>query len=68
MKYYFLFVYGCVEPEIYGPYDTEEERDKAAKDFWQENGDMEHGIFRIAIENPNNLNVGSFTDDELANG
>ncbi len=30
--YYLLFVWGCVEPELDGPYNTSEERDNIAFD------------------------------------
>jgi len=48
MKYYFIQVWGCVEPCLHGPYDTQEERDKAYKDKWEEEGgDAEHTFFAL---------------------
>lgn len=63
MKYWFLFVYGCVEPELYGPFDTPEERDAQAKEHWAENGGGEHACFRLETEGE--AEVGSFVSGEL---
>lgn len=30
--YYFIFMWGCVDPQLYGPFDTSYDRDKAAHD------------------------------------
>ena len=63
MKYYFLFLYGCTEPELSEPFDTPEERDAAAKTVWENDGDAEHAIFRLSAEGE--VNVGSFIGGEL---
>ena len=41
MTWYFIKeqVWGCVEPILFGPYETEEERDKAYNELIEECGD-----------------------------
>jgi len=48
-EHYILFVWGCVEPDVRGPFTTSEERDLKAKDIFEEEGDK-HGIFGLDIE------------------
>jgi len=64
-KYYFLFVYGCTDPELFGPYESAEFRDAEAKSYWAVNGGEKHAIFRHVIDEDGNLYVGSFIGDEL---
>ena len=64
-KYYFLFVYGCTDPELFGPYESAEFRDAEAKSYWEVNGGEEHAIFRHVIDENGNLHVDSFVGDEL---
>jgi len=40
-EYYFLHMWGCVEPNLYGPYDTEEIRDVALRKFQDDGNDRE---------------------------
>lgn len=48
MSYWLIFVWSDVEPEIRGPFDTEETRDQAAKELRREEGE-DHGIFMLDI-------------------
>jgi len=46
MEYYVLIIWGDVEPQLGGPFGTEEERDANATAIRSLNGD-EHGIFKL---------------------
>ncbi len=46
MKYYVLFVWNDIEPELIGPFDTEEERNRAALEKREAEGDS-HGYFML---------------------
>ncbi len=46
MKYYVLFVWNDIEPELIGPFDTEEERNQAALEKKRAEGDS-HGYFML---------------------
>jgi len=50
-EHYILFVRGCVEPDVRGPFPTGEERDMKAKELFDEEG-MEHGIYGLDREWP----------------
>lgn len=64
MKYYLLFAWGGVDPQLYGPYDTPGERDEQAKNVFAEHGDQEHGpYFRLSSESE--INIGCFVSGEL---
>jgi len=48
---YLLTIWGMVEPEILGPFATDNERLAAAKAFLDENGgDGENAVFRIDMD------------------
>lgn len=63
-RYFVLFVWGDVSPELRGPYRTAEERDAAAQELRREEG-ADHGIFpldctgRVAVD----CYSGGFLDD-----
>lgn len=44
--YYVLFIWGDIEPEVWGPYSTEERRDEKARALRKEHGE-DHGIYGI---------------------
>jgi hypothetical protein len=48
MDYYLLFVWGCVEPELVGPFATTEERNSEAQKYHREHGEQ-HGYFPVQI-------------------
>ncbi len=68
MKYYLLVIWGCIDPAVKGPFESEETRDKAAVDFYIENGD-EHGLFRMDTLEDGSVDVwpfsGSFFEDAV---
>jgi hypothetical protein len=51
MKYYVLGVWGDVEPRLYGPFDTEEERDSEARRIKKSDELDEGGIYRLGVDN-----------------
>ncbi len=56
---YLLHVWGGVEPEVLGPYATEEERTEAARGL----ASGEHGVFRLDASGP--VGVESFGAMEI---
>jgi hypothetical protein len=62
-KPYLLVVWGDIEPEIVGPYATEQDRDAKAKEIRSVNGD-EHGIYRLDMDGSKPI-VGSYNGSEL---
>lgn len=58
-QHYLLFVWGSVEPEVLGPYATEEERTEAARALASD----EHGIFRLDASGP--VEVDTFGASEI---
>ena len=50
MLFYFLFIEGGVEPDMFGPFDTEQARDDQAKAVYSVKGD-DHGYFSLDINN-----------------
>lgn len=60
-QHYLLFIWGSVEPELRGPYATDEERLDAARALAAD-GD-EHGIFRLDASGP--VDVTSFSGREI---
>ena len=61
VQFYLLVVVGDVEPELRGPFDTEEERDGVAFDYRRDNGD-EDGLFPLDILPDCTPRVGSYTN------
>lgn len=62
-QHYLLFVWGSVEPELRGPYATDEERVDAARALAADGGSDEHGIFRLDAVGP--VEVTSFSGREI---
>jgi len=63
MKYYVLFIWKDIEPELFGPFETIEQRDTKAKELEKENG-VESGYF--PIESESKVNVGSYSGSFFA--
>jgi len=63
--FYFIWVEGCVEACAEGPFESAELRDAAAKTAWQEDGDAEHAIFRMDIDEQGSPNIGMFQNGDL---
>lgn len=66
-SFYLLFVWGCVEPEMIGPFETATARDEAARAKYAEEGE-EHGYFPLAakvVGGESIVEVGSYTPAEL---
>ena len=59
LLYYVLFIYGDVEPEMFGPFDTREDRNKYAQHLRYEHGD-DHGIYPLDAPRGTNPLVGTF--------
>lgn len=68
--YYVLIIYGDIEPDLIGPFTTEETRDEKAIDLKREYGN-EHGIFPMNIDADGAPTVGAYSggffmgDDEV---
>jgi hypothetical protein len=62
-QYYFVFVWGGVEPHMYGPYKTPEQRFNAVVKVAKEEGD-EHGYFWLDNTN-GKLEVGTYSSSDL---
>jgi len=60
-KYYLIWVFGCCDPNLYGPYKTTKERDKEAKKIFKENGDQ-HTYLPAEVNASGKLVVGSYTN------
>ena len=62
-QHYLLFIWGGVEPELHGPYPTDEERLEAARGLASDGDEDEHGIFRLDVAGP--VEVTSFGAAEV---
>lgn len=60
-KYYVLFIWGDVDPELIGPFKSEAERNAKAKQLKAKRGD-DHGIFRME-EKDGEVTVGPYPVD-----
>lgn len=49
-SHYLLFVWGDVQPELFGPFNSKEKRDSFALEKRIEEGDT-HGYYQLAVEN-----------------
>jgi hypothetical protein len=69
LKHFLLVVWGDIEPEISGPFENEEERDREAQRLRKENGN-DHGIFPMECETMPEISTysgGFFLDDQNQN-
>ena len=66
MDYYFIFIWGLVEPELIGPFETAEQRNIEAKKYWAEHKDQ-HGYFTLEATKGCQVEVSCFCCDELEN-
>ena len=62
-QHYLLYVWGGVEPELRGPYATDEERLDAARALAADGGGDDHGIFRV--DAVGQVEVSSFSGREI---
>lgn len=62
-KYYFVFVWGSVNPEIHGPFKTAEERYEAVLKTAKGEGD-EHGYFWLD-DTDGKLEIGTYSTADL---
>ena len=62
MDYYFLFVWGCVEPELVGPFATIEDRNSEAKKYREEHGNQ-NDFFTLEVTKGCQIDVGGFVGD-----
>jgi hypothetical protein len=60
-KYYLIWVYGCTDPETFGPYKTKKERNKFAKELYAKEGDK-HCYLPADTGTNGKLNVWSYTN------
>jgi hypothetical protein len=60
---YLLYIWGSVEPELRGPYATDEERLAATRTLAADGGGDEHAIFRLDASGP--VEVTSFSGREI---
>jgi len=58
MKFYLLFIWNDIEPDLLGPFETIEERNEKAKELYEENGN-ECGYF--PIESDSKIFVSSYS-------
>ena len=49
-KYYILYVWGCIEPEVCGPYDDEATRDAEARRMNQEDEGRDDVVFAMDVD------------------
>ncbi len=69
MKYYVILVWSDIEPETYGPFATDEERDAKALELRAED-DEESGIYPATVDDSGLLDVGTYSGaffDEVDN-
>lgn len=62
MKYYLLILWNDVEPELFGPFDTHEDRDTKAHEMRRKHGN-ENGYYRLQSES--NIEVDCYSGGEF---
>jgi hypothetical protein len=66
--YYIIFIWGDVDPALMGPYKTEEERDRIAREIRKEEGE-EHGIYQLDVDKGTEVGLysysGAFFEEEV---
>lgn len=60
---YLITVFGCTEPEVFGPYEGYEERDSDAKKFLNDNSTG--GVFKLYVDDYGRPSVHPYLDGEL---
>lgn len=63
--HYLVVVSGDVEPNLWGPYATEEARDQAAKDHRKEDSDMNDGLYPLDVDKKGRPEIGSYCGSDL---
>lgn len=63
MDYYFVFVWGCVEPELRGPFLSFDEMKAEAAKERREMGDGEHAYFHLSVPCGVKPEIGAFVGD-----
>ena len=62
-QHYLLFIWGGVEPELHGPYASDEALLEAARAITADGGSDEHGVFWLDAAGP--VAVGTFGAAEV---
>jgi len=60
MKYYLIFIYDDIDPEIKGPFPSEPLRDEAAMDLRDEFG-KHHGYYPLDISGPGKPKISTYS-------
>lgn len=58
-KYYVIIVYGDIEPDLHGPFNTSEEQDIRAKELRKDN--PEDGIYWLSIGEDGEPEIGAYS-------
>ncbi len=64
MDYYILFIWGLVDPQLIGPFDNPQDRDKEAQKLYQENRG-ESGYYKLTVPKGVEIEVDCYSDDFL---
>ncbi len=62
MDYYFIFIWGLVEPELIGPFENSKERNIEAKKYWKQHRDQ-HGYFQLEVTKGSEVDVSCFCSE-----
>lgn len=63
MKHYVLFIESDIEPNLHGPFKTEEDRDAKARQLRKEEGDF-HGIYFLDTEaDVSQIEIGTYVSN-----
>lgn len=63
MDYYFVFVWGCVEPELIGPFSSFDEMKAAAAREYRKSGSDENAYFHLSVPQGAKAEIGSFIEE-----
>lgn len=61
MTLYYVEVFGCVEPEITGPFKTEEDRDEEAMKARAEQDDATDALFWLDVHEDGTAQMGAYS-------
>jgi len=61
VDYYLLFIWGLVEPQLVGPFETPEKRDEEIKN-WAPDHDC-HGYFTLEVSKGSEIEVDCVSSD-----